>query len=395
MASPALIRDCRLPDGFAADLLLSDGKIAAIEPRGTFDSAIPCIFARGRLVTPGLADLHLHPDKAFGLDNSASSAGTIGEAIAAVRALKPSVRAAEICERTVTLLRSCLSFGTTRVRVHAEVDPHLGLRSVEGVLEARDRMRGRMSMQVVAFPQEGIAKEPGTLELMDDAIRMGCDVVGAITYQDPDLLEHLTLAADLAARHDLPLDIHADLGVHPDSSALNQICDVTEEFSLDGRVAAGHCTTLATMHPAIRAAILKRLRTHRIAIFSLPRTDLFLDGAVAPFEEIQRSGVECHVATNNVRNAFTPVGRPSLPSSAVICALTSGIRDKAGLERLARTLWETDLIGGANAISAGQPADLCIWPIPELWRLVADEPEPDVVLVGGDVISRREPAAIE
>jgi cytosine/creatinine deaminase len=393
MEHPTLLRDCRLPDGTCVDLLLAEGRIAAIEPAGTFDETMPVIEAEGRLVTPGLADLHLHPDKAYGLDSSAESAATIAEAIAAVRQQKPGVRAADVCERTLTLLRSCLSFGTTRVRVHAEVDPLLGLRSVEGVLEARERMLGRMTVQVVAFPQEGIVKEPGTLELMDAAIRMGCDVVGAITYQDPDTREHLAAAARLAAQYGVPLDIHADLGVRPESTALNLIADVAGEYSLDGRVAAGHCTTLAAMDSGTRARVLSRLEAHRITVLSLPRTDLFLDRAVAPFEEIQRCGVECHVATNNVRNAFTPVGKPSLPSSAVVCALATGIRHRSALARLAHSLWETDLIAGPSAVAIGHAADLCIWPVPEVWRLIADEPEPDVVLVNGSVVPHRRPAS--
>jgi cytosine deaminase len=252
-----------------------------------------------------------------------------------------------------------------------------------------------MHIQVVAFPQEGIVREPGTIDLMEAAISMGCDVVGAITYQDADVREHLTLAANLAARHGLPLDVHADFGVPPESSALAQLIDVADEFGLSGRVAAGHCTTLARMESTTRDSLIEQLCASGISIVCLPRTDLFLDGIVAPFEELQRRGVDCHVATNNVRNAFTPVGRPSLPSVAGVCALATGIRSKAGLEGLARSLWNTKMVPGAHDVSAGQAADLCVWPVPEIWRLVADEPEPDIVLFNGGVVSGREPPQVD
>ena len=130
-----------------------------------------------------------------------------------MRAGKPFVTEEAVQEKTLRLLRWCLGFGTTRVRVHAEVDPLLGLRSVQGVLAAREALRGQMRVQVVAFPQEGIVKEPGTLELMREALLMGCDVVGAISYQDPDSRQHLSLAAGLARDFALPLDVHADFCV--------------------------------------------------------------------------------------------------------------------------------------------------------------------------------------
>jgi cytosine deaminase len=375
-----------------ADLLLEGGSIIAVERPGILPLAQTEIDAGGRLATPGLADPHLHPDKAFGLDDAASSAATLPEAIAAVRALKPSVNASSICERTVRLLRWCLSLGTTRARVHAEVDPHLQLRSVEGVLAAREMLRDCMHVEVVAFPQEGIVREPGTLELMREAMVMGCDVVGAISYSDVDALEHLSLAADLANRFGAPLDVHADFGIAPESSALPALCDVTHRFGLEGRVAAGHCTTLATMGAAERALVTERLSGAGVTVISLPRTDLFLDGVVAPLDELRRAGIRCHVGTNNVRNAFTPVGRPSLPSVAAVYALAAHSGAKRELELLARSLWHSEIVTGTNDLVAGATADLCIWPVHEPWRLVADESEPNLVFVGGYEVASRCPS---
>ena len=389
METQCILRACHLPGGQEADLLLEDGTIAAVEAPGILPPVPEEIAAHGRLITPGLADPHLHPDKAFGLDDALGSAATLSEAIAAVREQKPLVTAASVRERTLDLLRWCLSLGTTQVRVHAEVDPLLQLRSVEGVLSAREALRGTMHVQVVAFPQEGIIREPGTLDLMREAMLMGCDVVGAISYQDPDAREHLSLAADLARRFGRPLDVHADFGVAPESSALGALAEVVHKFGLEGMVAAGHCTTLARMDAAARAHLTSRLVSAGVAVIALPRTDLFLDGVIAPLEELRDRGLSCYLATNNVRNAFTPVGKPSLPSVAVVYALAAHVGTKTALGTLARTLWQSPLLNGADDVVAGAPADLCIWPVQQPWRLIADEPEPDLVLVGGKVVASR------
>ena len=252
-----LLTNCRLPEGGLADVLLQGGEIAEVSYPGALQVLAPAHDVAGRLLTPGLTDPHLHPDKAFGLSDDRVPATNVGEAIARLRQRKPLETAEAVYLRTLRLLRLCLGFGTTRVRLHAEVDPLLGLRSVEGVLAARDEMAGQIHAEVVAFPQEGIVKEPGTLELMRQALSMGCDVVGAITYQDPDAGQHLEMAAGLAREFDAPLDVHADFCVPVETSQIEAVAAATLAYGLDGRVTLGHCTTLARMSPAERELILR------------------------------------------------------------------------------------------------------------------------------------------
>ncbi|HEY2594597.1 MAG TPA: amidohydrolase family protein [Chloroflexota bacterium] len=388
-----LLRDCRLADGATADVLIVSGRIERVAPGGAISVSdeISTFDAGGGLLTPGLTDPHIHPDKAFGLEaEEAEPAATLSDAIARVRAQKPNQTAEAICARTVRLAEWCLSLGTTRARVHAEVDPLLGLRSVEGVLAARAALRGRMHLQVVAFPQEGILREPGTLELLGQAMRLGCDVVGAITYIDPEPRQHLELVAKLANEFGVPLDVHADFGIPVDRSALGTIAEVASEYDLRGRVLVGHATTLATMEPSHRAAVIGRLADAGIDVCCLPRTDLFLDRQVAPLEELRMAGIGAWLGTNNIQNAFTPVGRPSLPSAAAVYALAAGQGARPAFDALAASLWgaASSIIPAlaSPAVVPGAAADLCLWPCASAWQLVAAEPQPVAVLVGGDFV---------
>jgi cytosine deaminase len=340
----------------------------------------------GHLLTPGLTDPHLHPDKAFGLEDDDGSAVSLGDAIRRVRAQKPRQTAPMVEERTVRLVEWCLQFGTTRARVHAEVDLLLGLRSVEGVLAARDAVANRFHLEIVAFPQDGIIDEPGTLALMRQAMRLGCDVVGAISYQDADTRAHLESAASLAREFDAPLDVHADFGVPVERSALALLADVSDAFGLTGRVTLGHCTTLAMMDDRELERTFARLVETATKIVCLPRTDLYLDGRMAPLDRLWSAGVPAFVGTNNVLNAFTPVGRPSLPSAAAVYALATRQGAKPLLNRLAASLWQAaEVFNDAppTSIVVGAPADLCIWPVTDPWQIVATEASPLAVLVGG------------
>ena len=379
-----LLRDCRLPNGSITDVLLESGRIAALgndaPPRAL------TIDAHQRLLTPGLTDPHLHPDKAFGLEDAAASgANSLQEALARVRAQKAEQTTEGILARTVRLAEWCLSFGTTRARVHAEVDTLLGLRSVRGVLQARDALKRRIHLQVVAFPQEGIAAEPGSAELLREAMQLGCDVVGAISYQDADPRAHLEFAANLAAEWGAPLDVHIDFGQPVERSALGLLAEYARRKNV--RVLASHATTLAHMPAHQKSAVLEQLRAADIALCALPRTDLFMDGCVAPLAELHQAGLRTCIGTNNVMNAFTPVGRPSLPSVASVYALVAKLGDRATLDTLAESLWTAATCIGAPlpTVAAGAPADLCLWPCSSPWQIVATEAVPDVVLVGGEV----------
>ncbi|HEV7666771.1 MAG TPA: amidohydrolase family protein, partial [Chloroflexota bacterium] len=296
------LQNAGLADGRTVDVLLRGTRIEAVETAGQFamSAADNAYDVRGQLLTPGLTDPHLHPDKAFGLEEDDGSAVSLVEAIRRVRAQKPHQTATMIEARTIRLVDWCLQFGATRARVHAEVDPLLGLRSVEGVLAARDAVAHRFHLEVVAFPQEGIIDEPGTLALLEQAMRLGCDVVGAISYQDADTRAHLESAARLARQFDAPLDIHADFGMPVERSALALIADVSDAFGLTGRITLGHCTTLALMDDEQLERTLARLVETAMKVVCLPRTDLYLDGRVAPLDRLWSAGVPAFVGTNNV-----------------------------------------------------------------------------------------------
>jgi cytosine deaminase len=378
-----LLANARLSDGRLVDLLVVGECVEAIQPAGTLaKTQWECLDVAGQLVTPGLTDPHLHPDKAFGLEDDAGSGCTLGEAIARVREQKPEQTSAMIKARTIRLVEWCLQLGTTRARMYAEVDPLLGLRSVAGVLAARTAVADRFHLEVVVFPQEGIVREPGTLSLMRDAMRLGCDVVGAISYQDPDARVHLGLAASVAREFGAPLDVHADFGVSVQQSCLELLSEIATEFGLRGRVTVGHCTTLAAMDEPTLQRTIAHLVEAGMRVISLPRTDLYMDGRVAPLDRLWQAGVPAFVGTNNVVNAFTPVGRPSLPSVAAVYALASRKGSRAFLDRLAASLWH------AAELTPGAAADVCVWPAREPWQLVATEAEPNLVLVHGRFVHR-------
>src|SRR5262249_38904400 len=141
--------------------------------------------------------------------------------------------------------------GTSYVRSHVDIAPELGLTSVAAVREACARLDDRVTVELVAFPQYGILREPRTAELMDQALAEGVEVVGGIdpAGMDGDPVRHLEVVFGLAARHDISVDLH----LHDEGSLgiweLELICDFTERYGRADRVTVSHAYGLGEASP--------------------------------------------------------------------------------------------------------------------------------------------------
>ena len=210
----------------------------------------------------------------------------MGEAIAATAALKRGFTRDDMRERAEQLLRMARRHGTLYVRAHVEVDPILGLSALEVALELREPLAGLMTIQVVAFPQEGIQKSPGTEELLREALRLGADALGGAPYVDPDPIAHLDTLFRLALEAGVPLDLHADFSDDPPADPPGLTARHAAERALAegyvGRVVLGHATALGALPPAELHPLAELLARADVSVVTLPATDLYLGGRGTP-----------------------------------------------------------------------------------------------------------------
>ncbi|MEQ9349386.1 MAG: amidohydrolase family protein, partial [Alphaproteobacteria bacterium] len=166
------------------DIAIADGRIAAIAPNLAADG--PQHDAAGRYVSPGFVESHIHLDKSCILDRCASERGDLQEAIGEVAKAKKGFTAEDVQTRARRTLEKCILQGATHMRTQLEVDPAIGLRGLDGVLPLIDEYRWAIDMEICVFPQEGLLNNPGTDDLMVEALKRGCRVVGAAPYTDSD-----------------------------------------------------------------------------------------------------------------------------------------------------------------------------------------------------------------
>lgn len=315
-----LIRDARLMDGSGvADVGIGGGRIAVIEKNLTADA--PVIEAGGCLLVPGLVETHFHLDKTCILDRCQPADGSVAEAVRLTSAAKASFTPEDVHARGSRTLERAIGWGTMRMRTHVEVDPGIGMRGFEGVLQLAKDFAWAMDIELCVFPQEGLLNNPGTDDLLIEGLRRGARVIGAVPYIDTNPRGQIDRIFEIARDFDADIDMHLDMGDTPEGMQVEYVCRKTEEYGWGGRVAVGHVTQMSLVPPARLNQIAITLANAGVAVSVLPSTDLYLMGrnashcvprGVTPATPLRDAGVLCSIATNNVLNPFTPYGDANL-----------------------------------------------------------------------------------
>ncbi|RTE88984.1 amidohydrolase family protein [Bradyrhizobium sp. LVM 105] len=311
----ALLRSSAVP----VDIGVKGGRIAAIEPRLACEAAE--VDLGGHLALPGFVDTHIHLDKACLLGRCGHDHGSVSEAIRAVAGMKKDFTVEDVYARGGKVLERAIVHGTTRMRTHVEIDPRIGLRGFEAVKALKRDYAWAIDLSLCVFPQEGLTNDPGSDELLVQALRDGAEAIGGCPYMDSDPNAHLARIFDLAEQFDIDIDLHLDFDLDPSWWHLDEVCWQTERRNYHGRVAIGHATKLSALPPERMKAATAQLARAGVAVTVLPATDLYLMGREATHNaprgltlahKLAGDGVVCSVATNNVLNPFTPFGDASL-----------------------------------------------------------------------------------
>ena len=392
-----LIKQARLNDGEALqDVAIENGKIVKIAP-AIDEAAKEVIEAEGRVLIPGLVESHIHLDKALIADREPNKSGTLKEAIQVTAKLKPTFTEEDVYNRAKQALEMIIRRGATTVRTHSEFDPAQGFTGFKMILKLKEEYKDMIDMQVVAFPQEGIFKAPGTEQMMYEAMEMGADVVGGIPYNDAPANEHIDLIFDIAKKYDKDIDLHQDFADEADETSIEYLCEKTIKEGYEGRVSVGHLTALHAMKKEELDRVISKMAQAKINVMPLPATDLHLGArndeynvrrAVTPIRKLRDAGVNICLATNNIRNAFTPYGNGDLIQIAMLAVPVGHLGGADDLptvlpmitENPAKALGLTDY-----GIAEGKKADLVLLDTKVKANAIIDIPERVYVIKNGRV----------
>jgi len=388
----AFLTNCRLADGRLVDIGIAGGKIAIVGEGAApaLSNSAPVLDIDGDLVLPGLVDGHMHLDKTLlGLPWMGHAAGpTRMSRIETDKTILPHLPLSTE-ERAGNLIRECVARGTTHMRTHVDIDLESGLAKLEGVLAARERYRDRATVQIVAFPQSGVMRCPGVLDLLDAAVRNGADLVGGIDPLeiDRDPKGQLDGIFAIAARHGVGLDIHLHEPGEMGLFNVQEICARTRALGLAGKVTISHgfCLGGITERKAVEAAETMAeagvaLVTHGAGGLTMP-----------PIEMLRAAGVLVFAGNDDIRDTWSPYGTGDLLERAAM------IGWKADFRRDNQVEVAFDLISAAGAralgigdygIAVGGAANLFTITASCVAEAVAAHPSRKLVLFDGKIVAR-------
>lgn len=340
----------------------------------------------GRLLLPAPVDGHLHLDKSFvgapwrpHVPGDGIAARIEAERIERARVPLPME------ERAVQLIDQVIGFGTVAIRSHVDIDQELGLSHVETLLELRDVMRDEIDLQLVAFPQSGFGG--AVPDLMEEAMRLGVDVVGGLDPAgiDEDIQSHLDLVFGLAERFDRRVDIHLHDGGELGAFELRQIAERSKVLGMQGRVAVSHAFALGMIAPDVLQQTAEALAAGGIAIMTNgPGPD-----AMPPLHPLMDAGVLIFGGSDNIRDAWSPFGDGDLLRRASLIGYRANFRTDAELRSAFEfvTAHSRRVMGlEPVSIAAGSRADLIAVEAFDVPEAIADPRPARIVIRAGQIV---------
>ena len=368
-----IIRNARLlgaPEHAPVDIGVRDGQIIAIE--SNLMANAPVFDAEGHLACAGLVETHIHLDKTRIIDRCAPEDGRAVNAMARVAAVKNTFTEADVYRRASLTVEECIKHGTTRMRAHVELDAGVELRSFDALETLRGDYARTIEIELCVFPQEGLTNNPRSGALLVEALERGAKVIGAAPNHDPDKAGHIRRIFELAHAYDVDIDMHLDSGNSAAGMDIHLVCELTRQYKMGGRVAAGHGCKYASLPPPEFQALASEIADAGVAVTALPATDLFMMGrdqdhdiprGVADVNRLVESGVNCSIASNNILNPFTPYGDGNLVRMANLQANVCQIGDAERLRQCFYMITERAAILmnlRDYGIAVGNPADVVI-----------------------------------
>jgi cytosine/creatinine deaminase len=335
--------NARLATGETVDLQVDGGQISSVGP-GAGHRASERVDAAGGLLLPAFVDTHIHLDKALTRAGLAEHDGTLSGAIESVQAAKRAYTPEAVRARAAEVIRWSALTGCTRLRSHVDVDTIGGLTPLEGVLAAARDCSYFAEVRTIAFPQEGILRDPGTAELVVEAMRTGADVVGGMPHwelDEDDQREHVRICFDIAEQFDADVDMHVDETDDGSIRTLEMVVDETVRRGWHGRVTAGHVCSLSAADEEYAARVIAKCRGAGVTIASNPGTNLVLQGrgdtglirrGTTRVRELMAAGVNVAFGQDCVDDGFYSFGRGDMLEVALISAHVAHLTTRAELD---------------------------------------------------------------
>lgn len=358
------------------------------------------IDAKGCLVTESFVNGHLHLCKVYTLEMVGQDAlnsyhtGGMGGAMTAIEQaarVKDNYDEKWIIENVRKACDLALKYGNTHIRAFADVDPKAKLEGVKALLKARDEYKGRVDLQVVAFPQDGVVRDPGAEEYIEKALELGADVVGGIPwieYTPKDEQEHIDRMFALAKKYNKDVSMLLDDVGDPGERTLEMMIAKTLEMGWQGRVTAQHCRAVALYQENHFRKLVALLKKADIGLVSDPQTGP-LHARVA---DLYNAGINVALGQDDIADAYYPFGRNNMLEVAFLAVHLLWMTTFEGMEMI----YDMITTNAARAmgikghvLEVGGTADLVVLNAEDVYHAIWEHEAPAYVIRNGVNVTKK------
>ncbi|HMC14991.1 MAG TPA: amidohydrolase family protein [Albitalea sp.] len=406
-----LIRNVNLPDGRrGVDVLVRDGRIAGIAPQLPLPDGAETVDGAGQLLSPPFVDAHFHMDAtlSYGLPR-VNASGTLLEGIALWGELKPQLTQDALVERALQYCDWAVAKGLLAIRSHVDVCDDR-LLAVEALLHVKQRVAPYLSLQLVAFPQDGLLRSPSALANLKRALDMGVDVIGGIPHFErtmADGAESVRILCELAAERGLPVDMHCDESDDPLSRHIETLAFHTQRLGLHGRVTGSHLTSMHSMDNYYASKLLPLIAEAQVHAVANPLINITLQGrhdsypkrrGLTRVPELMAAGVNVAFGHDCVLDPWYSLGSADMLEVAQmglhVAQMTSQAQMRACFDAV--TVNAAKVLGLSEyGIAVGKPADLVLLQAGDAIEAIRLRAPRLMVLRGGALLARTPPARAE
>jgi cytosine deaminase len=390
--------------GSFVDIGIQSGKIVAIAEKIDADAPLK-INAEGNLVTESFVNPHLHLCKVYTLqmmdeealkDYHAADMGKAMTAIELAARVKEKYDESWIIKNVRRAMAEAARYGCTHLRAFADVDSKARLEGVKALIRARDEFRGIVDIQVVAFAQDGIVREPEAADLMRQAMALGADVAGGIPwieYCDDDIHEHIKVIFDLAVQFDKGVSMLVDDAGDPGLRSLEWMALETIKRGWHGRSLAHHARAMAMYPTPYFQKVAALLKKAQMGVVTDPHTGPLH----ARVRELLQEGVLVCLGQDDISDAYYPYGRNNMLEVAFLASHLLWMTTAADME----TLYDMITLSAARAmglkefgLKVGAPANLVILRERSILEALRNHEAPLFVVSHGELVDMNKVDAI-
>lgn len=367
-----LLRQARLRDDLPLrDLLLTNGEIAALGPNLVATATNEWDLA-GRVILPGMVDLHTHLDKTY--SSIENQSGTLQEAIELWDRLRRQRTPGETAQAAHRALQAAVANGVTAMRSHLTASDPSDLPIIEALMVLCEEMRDAISVQYVALGHLGESTEKDAV--MQHVLDLGADYVGGAPALSADPIIEIDAVFALAERLGKPIDLHIDETEDPNTLTLEYVAEKTLAHGMQGLVTVGHCCSLEFCDAQTVNRVVEKVAKAELNIVTLPSCNLVLIGrgmkptprGITAVKALLQAGVNVCAGSDNVHDPFNPFGSYDLLQIANLTAHVAHMTGEPELNTCLAMVTSHPACAFGNSIDpigdshlrAGRPADLVV-----------------------------------